>query len=49
MEILFNYLKIIERELDYQKKVYRGKTEKYRELKRKREVVLTMINIINNS
>jgi len=43
MNNLCKYLSIIERELDYQKRVYHAKTERYKELKRQREVILAIM------
>lgn len=47
MEILNNYLKIINKELAYQTRVYKGQTERYQELLRQKEIVEGMIVIIN--
>lgn len=45
MKNLLSYLKIIEREIEYQKRVYKGKTERYKELLRDREILEAMIVI----
>ncbi len=49
MKDLCNYLKIIEREIEYQKRVYHAKTERYRELVRQRNILLIMIMIIEQN
>jgi len=46
---LLKLLCIVERELDYQKRVYKGKTKRYQELLRKREIIETMITLMKNS
>lgn len=49
MKNLFLYLKIIDKEIDYQKRIYKGKTKRYRELLRQREILETMIFLSKNS
>lgn len=44
---LIHNLEIIDRELAYHERVYKGKTTRYQELIRKREVILDMLYIIS--
>lgn len=44
---LIRNLEIIDREIAYHERVYKGKTEKYRKLKRKREIILDMLYLIS--
>ncbi len=49
MKNLFLYLKIIDKEIDYHKRVYKGRSKRYRDLIRQREILEFMIFLSKNS